>query len=447
MKIEIEKIKVKERRQLGDLTNLKLSIREVGLINPITINESNELIAGGHRLQACIELEYIEIECNILSVDGLKQELIEIDENLIRNNGTVLEQSDWLKRSKEIYETLYPETKWGHNTKESGKDCHSNFTKATSTKTGIKERTIRNKTSIDITPEVKEVIKDMPIANNHAELQRLTKETPTKQIEIVEKLKEGSKTIKEAKKQIKIIQRKEVATEVKIDNTFEYNKLFKGDSVEILKTFPDNIVDCVVMDPPWGVEYEEDGRRESGKPVFDDTAEYAFEILNDVCKELKRVCKSDAHIYCVFGMDSYQKFYDILSKYFTIEKQPLIWVKNNHTLRDFSQGYAFQYEPIFFGTDRTRLLNNKISRNILNYSIPTNKKHKAQKPVELLEYLISNSTVEGEVVIDPFMGSGSSLKAAKNLNRKYIGIELDDDSYNIAVDMLGEQKMDDFWNE
>jgi DNA modification methylase len=135
-------------------------------------------------------------------------------------------------------------------------------------------------------------------------------------------------------------------------------------------------------------------------------------------------------------MNNYQKFYDILNKYFKIEKIPLIWVKNNHTLRDFNQGYAYQYEPIFFGTDRTRLLNKKISRNVLNFDMPSNKIHKAQKPIKLLEYLIENSSVEGEVIIDPFMGSGSSCVAAKNLNRKYIGIELDIDSYNAAVEFV-----------
>ena len=58
--------------------------------------------------------------------------------------------------------------------------------------------------------------------------------------------------------------------------------------------------------------------------------------------------------------------------------------------------------------------------------------HPTQKPLKLMEFLIELTTKEGQVVVDPFCGCGTTLKAAKNLNRKYIGIEVNEEFYDIA---------------
>ena len=259
------------------------------------------------------------------------------------------------------------------------------------------------------------------------------KEVKEKHPERIKEIQDGKSTVsavaKETRKQDQILARNESVKDIQKDDN-----LYLGDCIEIMKTLPDCIVDCIIMDPPWGVDYQDS--RESFNPKFNDEKSHVLELLDNACKELKRISKPDVHLYCVFGMENYIEFYTILFKYFQVEKIPLIWVKNNHTLRDFNQGYAYIYDSIFFGSNKKRLLNNSISRDVLNYDIPTNKKHKNQKPVELLEYFILNSTVEGELIIDPFMGSGSTCVAAKKNNRKYIGIELNQDSFNIANEFL-----------
>jgi len=87
------------------------SIKQVGLINPITIAPDNRLIAGYHRLQAFIQLGETRIPAVILNLSELEARLAEIDENLIRNEGSALERGEWLLERKRIYEELYPETK------------------------------------------------------------------------------------------------------------------------------------------------------------------------------------------------------------------------------------------------------------------------------------------------------------------------------------------------
>jgi ParB family transcriptional regulator, chromosome partitioning protein len=94
MKMSIESIVVKEamriRQDLGNLASLENSIRKVGLLNPVVIDEDNRLIAGYRRLAACRNLGWKEIESNVIQFDGdeLKMLDAEVDENLFRKDFT-----------------------------------------------------------------------------------------------------------------------------------------------------------------------------------------------------------------------------------------------------------------------------------------------------------------------------------------------------------------------
>ncbi len=148
--ININDIKIiNKRRELRDLTELKNSILSVGLINPIAINENNCLIAGYHRLEACKQLGWETIPAQVIKANELTAELIEIDENLIRNELTVLERGEILKRRKEIYEAIYPESKKGGNygNQFTGRMPRLSetisFSQDTANKTGFSSRTIQ----------------------------------------------------------------------------------------------------------------------------------------------------------------------------------------------------------------------------------------------------------------------------------------------------------------
>ena len=149
--INIDRIQIiNKRRKLNYLNELKNSILSVGLINPITVTENLHLIAGYHRLEACKELGWQTIPAQIIKTDKLNAELIEIEENLIRNELTVLERGEVLVRRKEIYEAMHPESKIFSSEKQSqrrkqepcDKVSHG-FTTDTATKTGFSSRTIQ----------------------------------------------------------------------------------------------------------------------------------------------------------------------------------------------------------------------------------------------------------------------------------------------------------------
>lgn len=138
-----------------DIDSLKKSIEAVGLINPLTINNKNELLAGGRRYQAMKELGFSEVMVNRVDRSSLLQELISIDENLVRTPLNKIEFENCLNRGREIYEELNPsalkvETKVKAMTpaekrieKEQEEEDTTSFAAITSEKTGLSKAVIK----------------------------------------------------------------------------------------------------------------------------------------------------------------------------------------------------------------------------------------------------------------------------------------------------------------
>jgi len=202
--IRISKIIIpKNRRKINEevVKSLMESIETIGLLNPITTCNENILIAGLHRLEAFKRLGRKEIDCNRLGGNYLNYELAEIDENLIRNELSILERTDIIARRKELYEEMNPETKHGGDTgKNQYKEWQKpesvfsqkapSFVESTSNLTGKSPSVIKEEIAIskNLTPEVKELIKDEPISDKKTELLKLSKQEPEIQKEIAEKL-------------------------------------------------------------------------------------------------------------------------------------------------------------------------------------------------------------------------------------------------------------------
>ena len=171
MRIPINNIKLNPGRRTTepeDVENLAKSIAELGLLNPITINQDNTLIAGRHRLEAAKLLGWTEIECIVRDLQGLQAELAEIDENFVRKNLSIIDFGNLLLRRKEIYEILHPETKQGMRNGQTAKNENSSVLKAKSfaqdaaDKLGVSSRTveIQIQTAKNLTPTTKEIIRD-----------------------------------------------------------------------------------------------------------------------------------------------------------------------------------------------------------------------------------------------------------------------------------------------
>lgn len=260
MLVKINEIIIGENRRSVNperVKELAASIQEIGLLNPITITEDKHLVAGLHRIEAYKLLGKTEIEATVVSLDELDAELAQIDENLMRNELTVLERAEQLKRRKEIYEAKYPESKAeikrlkGLNVSSdivsSLKNAPNSFTEDTASKIGVSPRTVQREVQIaeDLADEVKEAIRNTDLADNKTELLRLARLDEEEQKEVVQKIIRGeAEKVLEAKRKIEI---------EKIAQRIQNNQIQR----------PEGLFDVIVVDPPWpyGTDYDPDGRR------------------------------------------------------------------------------------------------------------------------------------------------------------------------------------------
>ena len=178
----------------GDVKELADSILEVGLINPIMVDQTYTLIAGLHRLEAMKLLGRTEIECTVSELDGLQVALAEIDENFVRKDLSDDEFRELLLRRKEIYESLHPETKRGGDRSKRTKcpfDTAKSFADDTAEKWGVDPRTVRREiqTAKNLTPEAKEIIKGAKVTKSDA--LKLSRLAPEQQTEAARRLVSG----------------------------------------------------------------------------------------------------------------------------------------------------------------------------------------------------------------------------------------------------------------
>lgn len=228
-------------------------------------------------------------------------------------------------------------------------------------------------------------------------------------------------------------QRKQKAEKIKTVNISD--NILNGDSLEILKTLDDGSVDVVITDPPYGVNYVSNRSKIDNKitkrGLLNDGVE-AFELLDETCKILQDKTANNAHLYFFCSWQVFTKFETIISKYFTI-KTPLVWDKKNKGSGDLYNDWGNQTELIIYCVKGKKGINTR-KGNVLSFSrLHTSKMvHPTQKPTELIKVLLSASALKNDFVVDPFMGSGSTIKACNEMNIKSLGIELDKEMFNIA---------------
>jgi site-specific DNA-methyltransferase (adenine-specific) len=141
--------------------------------------------------------------------------------------------------------------------------------------------------------------------------------------------------------------------------------------------------------------------------------------------EAKRILRNDTAIYVFCSWHKIDFFKQEFESLFTL-KNIIVWNKNNHGTGDLKGSFAPKHEFILFG-HKGRALNRgrRLSDVIDCAKIPSSKlTHPTEKPMELLEKLISNNTAEGQAVFDPFCGTGSTAIACLKTNRNYIGIDI-----------------------
>lgn len=220
----------------------------------------------------------------------------------------------------------------------------------------------------------------------------------------------------------------------------ELNKIHRGDCLDLLRSLPDCSVDLVVTDPPYGIDFKSNHRKQSSlksvNGILNDGKDN-INFLHEVIKEVHRVLKENSHLYWFTRWDKVQEQHPILEKYFSV-KNNIIWMKNNWSMGDLDGSYAGQYENIIFCQKGNKPLKKVDGRtrhsDILKFDrvSPDKLKHSHEKPIELIKFLIKKSSDIGDVVLDPFMGSGTTAVACLDSDRYFIGAEQEKEFFKIC---------------
>jgi len=243
----------------------------------------------------------------------------------------------------------------------------------------------------------------------------------------------------------------------------EVNTIIQGDNIEILKQFPNNSIDLIFADPPYNMQLENALYRPNNTKVegVDDLWDKfdSFKTYDEFCKrwliECRRVLKDTGTIWVIGSYHNIHRVGTImldlgywilnditwfktnpmpnfLGTRFTNATETLLWC----TRKKESKKYTFNHEIMKRYNDGKQMTSVwQIGLCIGNERLKNEegkKAHSTQKPEELLKRVILSSTKQGDLVLDPFFGTGTTGTVAKKLKRNFIGIEKEETYVNHA---------------
>lgn len=211
-----------------------------------------------------------------------------------------------------------------------------------------------------------------------------------------------------------------------------HGMLFHGDCLEIMKNIEDKTADFVLTDIP----YAEVNRSSNGLRNLDKgNADVLTFNLYSFLEELYRITSNSICVFC--GREQFSTIYSFFAnKKGTV--RPIVWEKTNPSPMNGQHIYLSGVEfAVWFKKSGGGTFNARCKNVVFRYPNGRSKLHPTEKNHDLLRDLILDNTNEYDVVFDPCCGSGSHCYVAKNLNRRFIGIELDENYFNIAKERIG----------
>lgn len=377
-KINIEKLKAAEYNPRKDLKpedeeyqKIKRSILEFGYVAPIIVNADMTVIGGHQRLKVLKELGYKEVECNIVDLDKTKEKALNIALNKITGE-------------------------WDNSKLE------------------------------ELLAELKETDIDMDMTGfSFDEVDNILKD--------IEGSKEDDFDLDKTLNEID-----EPITKPGDIWILGKNRLMCGDSTQkdnVLRLMDKQEADMLLTDPPYNVDYE--GKTVDALKIENDnmTSTEFYNFLLDSFRNMFEVTKCGSSVYVFHADTEGLNFRNAFNAVGFKLAQCLVWVKNTFVMG--RQDYQWRHEPILYGWKEGAghyFINDRKQSTVLEFDKPTrNAEHPTMKPIDLLVYLIKNSSKENDLILDLFGGSGSTLIAAEQVKRRCYTMELDPKYCDVIV--------------
>ena len=405
--ILIKEIKLEKRfrKDIGDVSNLTESINNYGLFNPISITKDLTLVAGSRRIEAFKQLGLEQIPAII--VDIKIKENGEIDENSIRKDFTPEEMVVIKKylESREINLESKTQIKPGSNKPPiiDSQGC-PNF--------GLPKRS-------------KRIAKAIGISDTNLRKLEVLHEAASNDPELFGDLWHKVNACKISTNKAfntyqRVSQRKQlIKASQQSHSTISYKtRLILGDFVQESKKIPDNIVDLIFTDPPYNQE--------------------SLTLYSKLALVAKRVLKPGGSIICYCGTYGIPQVLDYMKEagltYYWIIALKL----QGSFARAWTKEISIKWKPLLWHIKgATKLHTTEFISDLIDSTNPDKKLHDWQQSISEAKHVIARLTLENGTIFDPMMATGTTGLASLQLNRNFIGIEIDPDTFEIANARLG----------
>lgn len=424
----------KERRSVNQskVESLAESIKQIGLLNPVTITSGYKLVAGLHRIRAHELLGRDRILARIKNdLSGLKARLAEIDENLIRNELSELDQGVKLVERKKIYLELYPETGQGKTsgnqyTGQKRETENISFSQDTAKKVGITERTVRNKTRIgEQLEQFYDDLKDTKIADNQSELLAIAKMDKAEARKVVDKIKTGeSSKVKDAKKSVKEEKKKAAVISIQENIPKETRHKIIHGSIDLTLASEPESVDWIITDPPYPRNYlnvyEKLGEVAAHclKPGGLLLAMCGQSYLPDIMQRLFARWENLNYLWTIAYLTPGGQAVQVFPRRVNTFWKPVLV---------FSKG---EYKGDWYG-DVTKSAVNDNDKRFHGWG---------QSESGMLD-LMNRFVKPGDTVMDPFVGGGTTAVIALYLGAYFVGYDIDEKAISTTLERLSETEI------
>lgn len=384
------------RDDLGDLTDLKASIKSRSLIHPISVDQENNLIAGGRRLAACIELGVKEVPVVIHKIEGeLDLREIELLENVHRKDLT------WQERAR-LEQRIF--------TLKCEKDPEWNKTRQAELMGGSRGSTIRRLEMAEVMDAIPELADCKTEDEAYKKYKRLEEDVIRQQLET------------------------SASVSVKNMAAKARSAYHVGDAFEGIKKVPDGSVHFAEVDPPYAVDLD---RRKSRNQDTEQIEAYNevpedkyLDFVLEMAKEVYRTLFADSFAIWWFGSswhDPVRQMLEIAG--FKVNEIPAIWYKGTvgqTASPDTMLGSS--YEPFYVCRKGSPKMAKPGRSNVFAYSpvAPQKKIHPTERPLDMMVEILETFTYPGGVMVVPFLGSGVTIRAGFLTNQRGFGWDFND---------------------
>lgn len=406
------------RQDLGDIEEFAKNLDKRGAFHPLVVapvtgvhSGKYRLLAGGRRYAAAQKLAWEEIDCHIIDeVDSITEREIELEENIYRKDLSWQESAKLTKKIHDLYTEKFGPALIGRPVEGATPEQ-----KGWSVRDTAQLRGYANSASGGTS--------GTQAVRNHLVLATMLEVMPS-----LEKEKSLDNALRKARRLEEDIVRELYLRKRSHEATRLADNIICGDATSLITQLDSGSVDCIITDPPYGDDNLPFGQPHRTEKEYDDSPESALALLRSIGPELRRVLKPSGHLYAFFGPKLYQQSVDIWkASGFEVRQVVCIWHKlgGDTGTVNWDKDYAPTWEPFLFAHNGERRLAHK-RENVFDYKPDSGegRYHPNQKPVALIQELIAQSTDPGDLILDPFGGSGSVAVAATQTHRKFLTFEL-----------------------